>query len=161
MKEDILAFSIGCAISALIQIFTLIKKQFKECDILDSTPVSQIKIPKYTKACLKWCSQTLGGNIPLVKFSQAQKPKDKDYHLGLYDFNSEIITLYTKRHDSILQLTNTIIHEYQHHIQKLNGVTFKKYSKFEYLSNPYEFECHKVAKRHEFTCAIESLQAMS
>ena len=162
MKEDIIVFCIGCGIGAIIQILKIVKEYLNECRLLDSMAVNDISVPDYTQACLKWCSQELGGYIPTVKFSKAQKPKgkDSDYPIGLYDFDDEIITLFINRHDSIRQFTNTIIHEYQHHIQKINGVTSKKYSKFEYQSNPYEFECHKVADEHEFNCAIESLKAI-
>lgn len=162
MKEDVIVFCIGCGIGAIIQILKIVKEYSNECRLLDSMAVNDISVPDYTQACLKWCSHELGGYIPTVKFSRAKKPtgKDPEYPVGLYDFDNEIITLFINRHDSIRQFTNTIIHEYQHHIQKMNGVTFKKYSKYDYASNPYEYECLNVAAEHEFICAIESLKAI-
>lgn len=68
--------------------------------------------------------------------------------------------MYTKRHENLREYTHTVIHEYQHHIQKLNGVTLEKYSKFEYENNPFEFECNRIADRNTLDCGIYALKSI-
>jgi hypothetical protein len=162
ISGGIIAFAVGAGIGLVIQIVQIFIETSAEIYLLDNTSIDTVDVKSYTQSCIEWCSENLGGHPPILKYSRAKptNTEQKKILLGTYDFNSEVVTMYTLRHENLREYTNTVIHEYQHHIQKLNGVTQNKYSRYEYETNPFEFECNRVADAHTLNCGIYALKKL-
>jgi|688.fasta_scaffold216507_2 hypothetical protein len=77
-------------------------------------------------------------------------------HLQNYSFpKSHECIIYDNSHQTILQVTNSVIHEYVHARQR-NKQFSKQYEQFQqevgYDKNPYEVEAREVAKKYEKEC---------
>ena len=111
----------------------------------------------YVKAVVYWCVQNLGipsGNkkIPGVLIKYVKHTK----YLGTYCSANKIIQVYLPGHESLLQLTNTIIHEYDHFLRIRNNKDQMNYNKLlveiGYDKHPLEIFARDTAKTYEVIC---------
>lgn len=108
MVEFILSFLFGC----VIYIITL---------ILDSEePTKEDELISWTISILSLYFNT---TLPKVQILQEQ-----GIYLGHYNFDNEIITIYTRNHNNQREILETLIHEVWHFIQhKKYNVSYEDY----------------------------------
>jgi hypothetical protein len=111
----------------------------------------------YVKAVVYWCVQNFGipsGNkkIPglLIKYVKHTK------YLGTYCSANKIIQVYLPGHENLLQLTNTILHEYDHFLTIKNSKDQMNYNKLlveiGYDKHPLEISARVFSSTYELTC---------
>ena len=118
--------------------------------------IRDLKIPKrkFVLAVLHWCSENLGtikhGYDLKIHYFQNKK------YSGLFlSWNNQII-LYVYDDLELIELVDTVIHEYTHYLQlvkKANVIDYDmKIVKIGYWYNPYEVEARRLAKQHRKDC---------
>jgi hypothetical protein len=121
-----------------------------------TTPISQLAISKssFIKLVLDWCHANIDHKANrkpsiVVKYHLSKKA------LGIYHAANNEIVIYVNNHQTIEQLTNTIIHEYIHARQR-NRLFTKMYDQYTrdlgYWENPYEKEARGEADRYQGKC---------
>lgn len=103
---------------------------------------------------LTWCENNLG--------KRKQRPKIVlRYYLskklfGKYISEANTIVIYTKSNITLEQFTNTMIHEYVHHLQFKELKNQKRYNKLlqeiGYNKHPMEIEARMVADKNTMKC---------
>lgn len=95
---------------------------------------------------LTWCKRKLGRS----KYFSIRKLKlvvdNRIKFLGHFDIDNNIISINPSRHKNILELVETIIHEYVHFLQ--NPKEYDRLSKMvyrDYFDHPHEKEAEKIA----------------
>jgi hypothetical protein len=113
-----------------------------------------VKRTTYCQLVLDWCHDNLSS-------SKTPKPNLRVRYYshkkiaGLYISGSNECQIYINNHLTLREITNTVIHEYVHSLQK--SKTFDKmYEKHQreigYEMNPFEIEARHIAKKHEREC---------
>ena len=111
----------------------------------------------YVKAVVYWCVQNFGipsGNkkIPGVLIKYVKHTK----YLGTYCSANKIIQVYLPGHENLLQLTNTILHEYDHFLKIKNSKDQMNYNKLlveiGYDKHPLEISARVFSSTYELTC---------
>jgi len=132
-------------------------KQIKNCQ-------SQFKLntskAAYIKAVVYWCVQNLGSPIGNKKIPGiVVRYVKQDKFLGLYCSAGKNIIIYVKAHENLLQLTNTVIHEYDHFLRIRNLKDQKNYNKvldkIGYDRHPLELFARETAEKYELNCFKE------
>ena len=94
-----------------------------------------------------WCKAKFGESKfnPNFHVKVSRKEKDK---LGCYIDDQGIIQVNLNAHKSLLDLCDTVIHEYTHYLQDMSMYTtyFLKYNK-NYNNHPYEISANNKAKK--------------
>lgn len=112
----------------------------------------------FAKLTLKWCKKFFGKNKRrkkqlLLTFSPQLKKKKRSFIYGNYDLYRNVICIYLNNNATILEVVQTVIHEYTHYLQ--SSYKLKKYEKsYNYTQNPYEIE----AKYNEETYGNKCLK---
>jgi hypothetical protein len=124
------------------------------------------------KLCLliyKWCKTKFGKSkfrktYPKIYFRHhARKSGNIGPLKGEYFYDTNIIYVYGEMHywedDPLLDVINTIIHEYKHFLQDMNkyDMYFDKYY-YSYRSHPYEVTCNRFASKEQYECYYYILQ---
>lgn len=121
-----------------------------------TTTVKELKISnrKFAMMVLQWCAENLG----TIKYNYQLKIyyyRNKKF-LGFFHCYNKQIVIYITPDLNLLELTDTIIHEYVHHLQferKSNEKDYyKKLAEIGYWDNPYEVEARKIAKTNRRNC---------
>lgn len=139
-------------VSCLLVLLGLIGWVFEK----KTTPISQLVISKssFIKLVLDWCHTNIDHKANrkpsiVVKYHLSKKA------LGIYHAANNEIVIYVNNHQTIEQLTNTIIHEYIHARQR-NRLFTKMYDQYTrdlgYWENPYEKEARREADRYQVEC---------
>jgi hypothetical protein len=139
-------------VSCLLVLLGLIGLVFEK----KTTPISQLVINKssFIKLVLDWCHTNIDHKANrkpsiVVKYHLSKKA------LGIYHAANNEIVIYVNNHQTIEQLTNTIIHEYIHARQR-NRLFTKMYDQYSrelgYWENPYEKEARREADRYQGKC---------
>lgn len=106
---------------------------------------------------VEWCM----GNIILGKQRRVRPTirinnSTKGSVLGEYFYQSKTIEIYYRKHKTIRELIETIIHEYVHHLQIRHYRDDMKYDamdrKVGYYNNPYEVEARMISKKYREQC---------
>ena len=148
---------IGCGIVTLIGAIMGIREWWvlrKICKL--SLDVLPIKKTTFCQLVVDWCHEN-------ISHSNTQKPNvTLSYYShkkwgGVYLSIRHECLIYINNHNSILDVTNTVIHEYVHARQK-NKDFDKKYEWYQtqlgYYSNPFEIEARKLASKYEKECLL-------
>lgn len=163
-KNDFIFLTCWSIYMGIIFILWIIKKD-------DSKKIGDVKINTsitgkyvlntskagYVKAVVYWCVQNFGipsGNkkIPglLIKYVKHTK------YLGTYCSANKIIKVYLPGHENLLQLTNTILHEYDHFLTIKNSKDQMNYNKLlveiGYDKHPLEISARVFSSTYELTC---------
>lgn len=118
--------------------------------------VKDLKISKraFVLLVIKWC-ETNFGKIQHPYELKLYYYKNKTY-AGFYQFTTKSILLYITNDLAIINLIDTIIHEYIHHLQFRNKTNIKDYYKnlneIGYWDNKYEVQARKLAKNYRDKC---------
>jgi len=149
------------AICAVIVVFATFMHAWES--YLNRYKISQLAIKKsaYVKLVLNWCYLNINGPKQTMPEVSIKYNKNKKLNGVYISANNELI-IYVNNHDSLLNLTNTIIHEYVHSRQryelkqKNKDPFLKLYSKYHYEigyeKNPFEYEARDIAKKFERKC---------
>ena len=77
--------------------------------------------------------------------------KEEPLCKGEYDEDTNTLIIYKPAHRSVIDLIDTVIHEYTHSTQCMIKYT-KMVSKYSYNKHPYEREAVKMGKRYAKKC---------
>ena len=113
----------------------------------------------YIREVLKWCAINMNDKkvktLPLLEISYHKHKKNA----GVYYSHNKLIRINVNNHNNVLALTDTIIHEYQHHLDMPSQKHQKEYNELiatvGYWNNPYEKKARESAKKHREICAKE------
>ena len=121
--------------------------------------VADLKIgkKKFVILVLQWCINNIENNqIPLYLKIIYRKPTKR---LGYYQFSNKEITIYIDDSIYLYEFTDTIIHEYIHHLQMPSKKYEKEYSdkliSHGYENHPMEIEARNLAKKYRKQCYDE------
>lgn len=100
---------------------------------------------------LDWCFYIFGKSKYKASPPKLQVVKEGD-DCGGYHFEKNIITIYLGSHNTVLELTSTIIHEYAHYLQDENIYNFYEGFDVAYKKHPYEIEAEEFSFKHTEKC---------
>ena len=108
---------------------------------------------EFCRQVVKWCVSNMGVPkdrvVPGLSLSYVRKAGKV---LGTYSFSQRHIHIFVQHpeHRDLLQLIDTIIHEYQHHLEITDGKKSKLYDQkteeLGYQNNPFEVSARKIAE---------------
>lgn len=114
---------------------------------------------KHYNFILNWCVETFGisqfnKNIPKLTIT-----KKKSEWCGEYDPDKNKITIWVINHSYIINVIDTVIHEYIHYKQnnKMYDVYFDTYNK-QYHNHPYEISAINKASKYSKKCKKDLLK---
>jgi hypothetical protein len=115
-----------------------------------------VKKTAYCQLVLDWCHANLG-NPKSSKPNLTLKYYTHKKIAGLYISSSNECQIYINNNLTLREITNTVIHEYVHSLQR-NKTFDKMYEKHQreigYEKNPFEVEARDIAKKYEKECLI-------
>ena len=107
----------------------------------------------FCRQVVRWCVSNMGVPkdrvVPGLSLSYVRKAGKV---LGTYSFSQRHIRIFVQHpeHRDLLQLIDTIIHEYQHHLEITDGKKSKLYdqktAEVGYQNNPFEVSARKTAE---------------
>ena len=104
---------------------------------------------------MQWCKTNLGCKankvMPALRFEGKQKYEG--WH-GLYDWDENTIIIRLDGHVDVIDLCDTIIHEWSHYLQPVRNF-MNRDKKHGYRKNPYEKEAARRAKVWRDICYNE------
>jgi Zn-dependent peptidase ImmA (M78 family) len=101
---------------------------------------------------LEWCINTYGPSIHNDLATLDLKLRSKLEFYGEYDSEDNVIYLNPKKHRSLKEWCNTIIHEYTHFRQNIDGMYTRYYEKGRtYDTHPHEIAANRTADRDTST----------
>ena len=124
-----------------------------------NTSINNLVVPKnqYVEMVVEWCHNNLKNPNTKKPGVTIKYHKNKKVH-GIYDPSTHGILIYINTHNTIRELTNTVIHEYIHSRQK-NRSFNKMYDLYNqsvgYQNNPFEVESRMISKKKERECVME------
>lgn len=100
---------------------------------------------------LEWCIARYGPSIHNDLSTLDLKLRSGLEFMGEYDFEENTIFLNPTRHKTLKEWVNTIIHEYTHFKQDIDGMYTKYYMKYgrTYENHPHEVAAERIANRDE------------
>lgn len=116
---------------------------------------SPVQIEKIVVLIIKWCINRFGLN--------KRSKKDLIIHLEYDDSDGDtyadfdvikegrIITIYMDVNLTFKHLITSILHEFQHYLQKWSNY-WPLYKKFGYKNHPYEIEARKIERKNFDKC---------
>ena len=99
---------------------------------------------------MNWCKVNVGLNyrrhtLPVLEWHSVGED------CGDYDFEDNIISVYKNKHNSVVEIISTIIHEWAHYKQSTKK--YYEYDKiFNYHDNPYEIQANELADSMKWKC---------
>ncbi len=128
-------------------------------NLLSRTQNYQLNTSKsnFVKAVLSWAVKNIPNpnkrnKIPGLEISYS-KPKTKH---GIYYSYTKSMCIYVNTHTSLLELCDTILHEYKHHLDMPTQAHQKQYNIYTqelgYIDNPYEKAAREFALQHRDKC---------
>ena len=111
----------------------------------------------FVKAVLSWALKNIPNpnkrnKIPGLEVSYT-KPKTKH---GIYYSNTKSMCIYVNTHTTLLELCDTILHEYKHHLDMPTQAHQKQYNTYTetvgYFDNPFEIAAREFALQHRDKC---------
>lgn len=123
-----------------------------------STKIKDLKITKkkMVENVLQWCE--LNHSIPKYrgKLSYSIKYYNHTKLGGFYCGYSKNITIYITPENRIIDIVDTLLHEYQHHLemrtQKEVRLYFKQLNDIGYEKHPMEISARKFAEKNRDRC---------
>jgi hypothetical protein len=118
----------------------------------------------YINAVVHWCAANLGMPPKVKKLPNIEvKYYKHNKFFGLYYSSGTQICIYVNGHESLLLLTNTIIHEYQHFLDIRNLKDQKHYAKvladIGYDKHPLEIAARNTADKYQNVCFDEMIKS--
>ena len=123
--------------------------------------VSRKDVVKMMDFCInKWGMSRFHDSLPKLRV-YSKPPKDEPETFGYFNEDSNIIIVYIKPHKSMLDICDTIIHEYTHYLQDIigmYGVYLYKYKR-NYENHPYEVTAFNRGRRYRKQCLEYTLKS--
>ncbi len=127
--------------------------------VFGKTKNYQLKTSKsqFIRAVLNWAIHNIPNpnkknKIPGLEVSYS-KPKTKH---GIYYSNTKSMCIYVNTHATLLELCDTILHEYKHHLDMPTQAHQKQYNTYTetvgYFDNPFEIAAREFALQHRNKC---------
>lgn len=115
---------------------------------------------KSARLTLDWCINRYGVSIHNDVLTLDIKFRSKLEFYGEYDADDNTIYLNPVKHKTLAEWVNTIIHEYTHFRQNIDGMYTKYYVKYgrTYENHPHEVTAHRVADRDQREARLWVLQ---
>lgn len=142
----------GCGVVTLVSLIMVIREGLLTTKLSHLT-FSDLPVKKttYCQLVLTWCHQNLG-NPNKSKPTLILKYYPHKKLAGVFIISSNECHIYIQNHQTLREITNTIIHEYVHYLQK--SKTFvKMYEKHQrevgYELNPLEVAARKISAKWE------------
>lgn len=138
-------------IVALLWLFKVEKNKGNATYQLNCTKVG------YIKEVINWCALHMGLPPKVKKLPNLEIKYYKHKKvLGIYNAYGKQICVYVNGHEDLLNLTNTLIHEYQHFLDIRNASDQKHYAKIlemiGYEKHPLEIAARKAADKYQKAC---------
>jgi beta-lactamase regulating signal transducer with metallopeptidase domain len=152
MVENVLTtIMVMCGILTIVSLYMI----YRERKVLNSS-INNLIIPKnqYVKMVVEWCHNNLKNPNTKKPTVTVKYNQNKKVH-GVYDPSTHCILIYINTHNTIRELTNTVIHEYIHARQKdraFNRLYKEHNNTVGYWNNPFEIESRKISKKKEEEC---------
>jgi hypothetical protein len=113
----------------------------------------------YIREVLKWCAINMNDKkvktLPLLEISYHKHKKN----FGVYYSHNKLIRINVNNHNNVLELNDTIIHEFQHFLDMPSQKHQNEYENMlktkGYFNNPYEIKARLSAKKNRDICAKE------
>jgi hypothetical protein len=159
-----------CVSISILLLLYLDGKKFSIKSILFGNKYWDLNVP-YTKLVKEII--TFSGEILLKEKIKYYPSFEIKYYkskkkMGCYDGSQDHITIYSKNHNDIPSIVDTVLHEVCHHIQnKTRKKEFKLYghytNKYGYRDNPLEIDSRDFAKKNTMSCIkyLESSKIIS
>lgn len=159
LSEKEAAFWFCCAVLWFIWVFSrFLKSYFTSPNLMDTSDFElQVSKTVFVHEVICWCVKNLGlpprskalPNV-VLRYYRHQKL------MGTYLHRGKVITLYWGSHSTIIEVINTLIHEYQHFLDIRKDQDSREYDKetalLGYYRNPFERRARQVANRSEKLC---------
>ncbi len=115
---------------------------------------------KSAQLTLDWCINRYGVSIHNDILTLDIKFRSKLEFYGEYAADDNTIYLNPVKHKTLGEWVNTIIHEYTHFRQNIDGMYTKYYVKYgrTYENHPHEVTAHRVADRDQREARLWVLQ---
>lgn len=115
----------------------------------------RVTIEKIVDYTLGWCIEKWGLNGKRKGLLEIEVDWDsKEGPMGEYDYKDNLITIYPRNNVNIMDLVDSVIHEFTHQRQKMS-----KYHKVlkgtGYNDHPMEIEAYEVARVNRKECWYE------
>ena len=106
---------------------------------------------KTANLTLDWCITKYGSSIHNDRSTLEIKFRSKLEFYGEYDSGDNVIYLNPAKHKTLIDWVNTIIHEYTHFKQNIDGMYTKYYNQYgrTYENHPHEVTAHRIADRDQ------------
>lgn len=140
--------------SVALQIFWWVMRVI-ENKSLSNLGLEDLNIPKskFVHMVYDWCGNNIESNNPKPTIEVNYK-KNKEYR-GVYYPNDNSIVVYVNNTPQLIELVNTVIHEYVHSTQNTKGFD-KLYDHYTqengYFDNPFEQECERLSEKYQYQC---------
>jgi hypothetical protein len=127
--------------------------------------VRDLKIPKkkFVLLVLQWCSENLGNGKQHYQLQIYYYPHKK--YSGQYFSGNRQIVIWVYDDLNLVELTDTIIHEYIHYQQYTKSSTQIEYDKklvaVGYKKNPFEKQARKIGRLHRKECFYQVFKQIS
>ncbi|MFN5706091.1 MAG: hypothetical protein ACK45U_09585 [bacterium] len=128
---------------------------------ISNLTVEDLNIPKtkFINMVNDWCDNNIRKSSRPKPSIEIKYHKNKKYD-GIYYPTTNTIVVYVNNTNKVLELTNTIIHEYTHYNQNKKGFN-KKYEQYNndigYWNNPYEIESRIESNKYKINCLKDIL----
>lgn len=146
-----------CGVITLVGLIMVIREGlFKQKP--SNLPLSKLPVRKttYCRLVLDWCHENLSNPNTSKPTLRVNYYTHKKWG-GVYHSGTNECVIYVNSHDTILGVTNSVIHEYVHSRQRSRSFD-KMYNKYHievgYEQNPFEVEARVIAKKYEKKCLI-------
>jgi hypothetical protein len=111
---------------------------------------------KFSYSVLRWCETVLGSDGVPVFIEVFPTKNSKRLH-GEYESHTVTMYIYVRGHRTWVNLANTIIHEYVHHLQ--HPTWYTRYNKiYTYKTHPYEIFANKIADKTAKHATLHALK---
>lgn len=113
--------------------------------------MSSLISKKSAKLTLDWCIDRYGTSLHNDLSTLEIKFRSKLAFYGEYDSDDNAIYINPTKHKTLIDLVNTVIHEYTHFKQNIDGMYTKYYDRYgrTYENHPHEISAHRTADRDQ------------
>jgi hypothetical protein len=121
-------------------------------------PIEAFPIKKTTfcQLVIDWCHENISHSNTRKPYVTLSYYPHRKWN-GFYSSRSHGCVIYVNNHQNVLNVINTVIHEYVHARQKNKGFDslYERYQQeVGYENNPFEVEARRVARKYEKACLL-------
>lgn len=113
---------------------------------------------KYILKMLEYCKQKWGkseyhNDFPKLMVRK-KTPKNEGDMYGCFNYQTNIICIYINSHSSMVDICDTVVHEYTHYLQNMEKMYEKYMTKYykSYMNHPYEMTAFRRGEKYKWEC---------